>query len=147
MVSCNGLPGATVWLKKIDFESDPNANGGTPFVCHVVIANSQDLCGKLRGMNSKVYFSKLTSLEKSYRDSLEIIKYDIIPGKNKLDQKITPKSYLKARGAFLFVKYLNPGDFTEEIGAFRNVVIRFLPHGIEVHPDLNLDELTSKLNL
>ncbi|MDR3046133.1 MAG: hypothetical protein LBU51_00780 [Bacteroidales bacterium] len=141
------LPSVTVWLRKVDFEVDPNANNRNAFVCHIAVAYSKDLYDKLQGMDAKGYFSSVVSLEKTYKDSIEIFKYDMIPGRNKLNQSINLKSYTKAKGAFLFAKYLTPGKFMENVGSARSLVVRFLPYKMEVHSDTNLDALTQKLNL
>lgn len=147
IASCDMIPNVAVWLKQVDFEVDPNANKGTPFVCHIAIAYSKDLCDKLQGMDSRGYFSTVASLEKTYKDSIEIFKFDMIPGRNKLNQEISLRSYTKAKGAFLFAKYLTPGKFVENVGKTKTLVVRFLPYKMETHSDINLEALTSKLNL
>lgn len=145
--SCDMLPNVAVWLKKVDFEVDSKANNGQAFVCHIVIAYSKDLYDKLQGMDSKGYFSESISLKKTYKDSIEIFAYDLIPGRNKLNQKISLQSYTKAKGAFIFAKYETPGKFAENIGMAQNLVVRFLPYKMEVHSDINFEALTSQLNV
>jgi hypothetical protein len=141
ITACGVLPDVTVWLKKVDFEVDPNANNGTPFSCHIVVAYSKDLYDKLQGMDAQGYFSNAMSLEKTYRDAIEVFKYDMIPGKNKLSQPINLRSYTKAKGAFLFAKYLSPGKFTENVGKAKNMVVRFLPYKMEIHSDISFESL------
>lgn len=141
------LPNVAVWLKKVDFEVDSNANNGQPFVCHIVIAYSKDLYDKLQSMDSKNYFSQSTSLKKTYKDSIEIFSYDLIPGRNKLNQEMKLRSYTKAKGAFIFAKYLTPGKFAENIGMTQNLVVRFAAYKMEIHSDINFEDLTSKINM
>lgn len=147
ITSCDMIPVVTVWLKKVDFEVDPKANNGTAFSCHIVIAYSKDLYDKLQNMDSKKYFLNSTSLEKTYKDSIQIFQYDLIPGRNKLDNKINLRSYTKAKGAFIFAKYDSQGKFAENIGMAQNLVVRFLPYKMELHTDINFEALTSKLNM
>jgi hypothetical protein len=142
--ACNILPETLVWLTRVDFEVDPKANGGKPFVCHIVVAYSKDLYDRLQSMDAKGYFSSATSLEKTYKDSIEVIGFDLIPGRNKTDQSIDIKSRTKAKGAFLYAKYLTPGKFAETIGGARSITVRFLQSNMEVHHDMNLDELWKK---
>lgn len=145
--SCDMLPNVTVWLKKVDFEVDTNANNGRAFVCHIVIAYSKDLYDKLQSMDSKGYFSESASLKKTYKDSIEVFTYDLIPGRNKLNKSISLRSYTKAKGAFIFAKYETPGKFAENIGMAQNLVVRFLPYKMEIHSDINFEALSSKLSI
>jgi hypothetical protein len=145
MSSCDVLPTVSVWLKKVDFEVDPKANNGEAFVCHIVIAYSKDLLDRLQGMDSQGYFSSVAVMEKTYKDSIEIFRYDMIPGKNKIGQNVKPRSYIKAKGAFLFAKYLTPGKFMENIGRSHRLVVRFLPYKMETHDNVGLEELSKKL--
>ena len=147
IASCDMIPSVTVWLRQVDFEVDPKANNGAPFACHIAVAYSKDLYDKLQGMDSQGYFSTVSSLEKTYKDSIEIFKFDMIPGRNKLNQNISLRSYTKAKGAFLFAKYSSPGKFMENVGTTKTLVVKFLPYKMEVHSDISLDALTSKLNL
>lgn len=146
LTSCDMVPNVIVWLQRVDFEVDSKANASNPFVCHIVIAYSKDLCDKLQGIDSKGYFSSVNNLKKTYKDSIEIFSYDIIPGKNKLNQEIKPRSYSNAKGAFIFAKYTTQGRFAENIGMARNLVVRFLPYKMELHPDISFESLTAKLN-
>ena len=146
MAACNMLPNTVVWLRSVDFEVDPQANRGASFVCHITVAYSQDLLEKLKGMpDSKVYFEQVNSLQKTYKDSIQIFKFDMIPGRNQLNRPINLRSYTKAKGAFIFAKYTTPGKFIENVGIARKLTVRFLPNSMEVHSDVNLESLTSQL--
>lgn len=148
MASCSLLPNVPVWLKRVDFEVDPQANRGTSFVCHITVAYSQDLLEKLKGMNdAKVYFEQVEALKKTYKDSIEIFKFDMIPGRNQLNRPITLRSYTKAKGAFIFAKYTTPGKYMENIGLAKTLTVNFLPNKMELHSDINLEQLTSQLNI
>lgn len=135
-----------VWLKKIDFEVAADANKGEPFVCHIVVPYSKDLYNKLANMDAQGYFPESEALQKKYKDSIEVFKFDIIPGKNKLDQKIKLKSYKKAQAAFLFARYSTPGKFAENISNNVSWVVRFHSHKMEVISAVSLDALTEKVN-
>ena len=141
------IPNVPVWLRKVDFEVDPQANRGSSFVCHITVAYSQDLLEKLKGMSdAKVYFEQVESLKKTYKDSIEIFKFDIIPGRNQLDRQIKLRSYTKAKGAFIFAKYTTPGKYMENVGMAKTLTVEFLPNKMELHSDINLEQLTSQLN-
>ncbi|MDR0744557.1 MAG: hypothetical protein LBE97_01210 [Holosporales bacterium] len=144
VTACNFLPDVKVWLKKVDFEVAPDANKGEPFPCHIVIAYSQDLHDRLSGMDAQGYFPNYEAMQKKFKDSIEIFKYDMIPGKNKLDQKIKLKSYKKAISAFLFARYSTPGKFMENIGDAASLVVRFLPYKMEVISESSLDAVLNK---
>ena len=142
----NIIPNTFVWLRKIDFEVDPQANRGNSFVCHVTVAYTQDLQNKLNGFaNSKIYFENVENLKKTYKDSIEIFQFDMIPGKNQLDKKINLRSYTKAKGAFVFAKYTTPGKYIENVGLARTLTVRFLSNKMELHSDISLDKLVSEL--
>jgi hypothetical protein len=140
------LPDVHVWLTRADFEVDPKANKGEAFECHITVAYSKDLFDRLQGMDAQGYFTSVDSLKKTYKDSIEIFSFDIIPGKNKLDQKIKCKSYSKALGAFIFAKYSAAGRFAENVGSAKSIVVRFTPHTMEVTSEASLDAITGKIN-
>ncbi len=143
---CNVIPSVAVWLKKVDFEVSSDANKGSSFVCHIVAVYASDLKDKIQGMDSQSYFSQVNSLLKTHKDSLEIFRYDLIPGKNKLNQAINLRSYSNAKAVYVFAKYTTPGNFMENLGMAHNVVIRFLPYKMEVHKDIGFDSLKKNLN-
>ena len=140
------IPTTFVWLHQLDFEVDPQANGGSSFVCHVTVVYSQDLFDKLSGMkDAKVYFEQVNSLKKTYKDTIEIFKFDMIPGKNQLNKAINLRSYSKAKGAFVFAKYTTPGKYMENVGLARTLIVRFLPNKMELHSDISFEKLTEKI--
>ncbi|MDR3031258.1 MAG: hypothetical protein LBU35_02640 [Holosporales bacterium] len=139
------MPDIRVWLRKIDFEVNPDANRGEPFVCHVVVAYSKDLYDRLSGMDAQGYFPNSDSLQKKYKDSIKIFKYDMIPGKNKLDQNIKLRSYRKAQAAFLFARYSTPGKFMENISDSASIVVKFLPYKMEVVSAISLEAIKEKV--
>lgn len=130
-----------VWLKKVDFQVDPNANKSRAFACHIVVPYSKDLRDRIASMDAQTYFSSINNLEKEYKDSLEIHKYDMIPGKNVLNQIVDIGSYSRAQGAFLFAKYSTQGKFMEDVGGSMSIVVKFLPYKIEVISANSLKEL------
>jgi hypothetical protein len=131
----------------VDFEVDPKANNEQAFECHITIAYSKDLLDRLQGMDAQGYFTSADSLQKTYKDSIEIFSFDMIPGKNKEKQKISLKSYNKALGAFIFAKYSTSGKFAENIGSAKSIVVKFLPHKMEVVSDSTLESLTNKVSI
>jgi hypothetical protein len=141
------VPEIKVFLKEVDFEVDPQANRGGAFVCHIVVAYSGDLYMRLQGMDSNGYFTNAESLEKTYKDSIEVFRFDMIPGRDKLARPIKVRSRTKASGAFIFAKYSTPGKFMESIGRARKIVVRFKPNKMEVISGTNLNELKEKMNL
>jgi hypothetical protein len=139
-VSCSLIPDTVVWLRSITFIVDPKANNGAPFVCHVVVPYSKDLKDRLVSMDAKAYFNNIGKFEKEYKDSIEVFRFDLIPGKNQENKKIDIKSYTKAQGAYLFAKYSNAGKFMENIGSSATAIIKCQQHKIEVTSNDNLKE-------
>jgi hypothetical protein len=132
IASCNLLPNTVVWVRNINFEIDQKANGGKPFVCHVVVPYNDELKELIVSMDSKAYFNKIAKLKKENKDFIEILEFDMIPGKNQINKPIKLKSYAKAKGAYLFAKYEIPGKFMEDIGGTPLATIRCLSHKIEL---------------
>jgi hypothetical protein len=130
-VSCGIIPETIVWLKNISFQVDPKANNGSPFVCHVVVPYSKDLKDRLVSMDSKAYFNNIDRIEKEYKDSIEVFKFDLIPGKNQVNKKIDIRSSTKAMGAYLFAKYSTAGKFMESIGSSPVIVVKCQQYKIE----------------
>ncbi|MDR1333220.1 MAG: hypothetical protein LBJ69_02330 [Holosporales bacterium] len=145
VAACGILPETLVWLQEVDFEVDPKANNGNAFSCHIVVACSNDLCMRLQTMDAKGYFQATTSLEKTYKDSIEIFKIDLVPGRDRKGYRVDIKSRTKAKAAFLFAKYLTPGKFMENVGVSNRITVRFLPNKMEVHHNIDLEALTKKL--
>ena len=140
------IPTSFVWLRKVDFMVDPQANRGHSFACHIAVAYSQDLVDKLTGLaDAKAYFNQVNSLIKTYKDNIQIFKFDLIPGKNRLEQPINLRSYFKAKGAFVFAKYTTPGKYMENVGLARTLTVLLLPNKMELHSDISLDQLTEKI--
>ncbi len=114
-----------VFVRRVDFEVDPKANRGNPFVCHIAIPYSSDLVVKLHGMDAQTYFTQLSELRRLYKDKLEIFSYDIIPGKSRLKEKIEPRSRTKAFGSYIFAKYTVNGKFAERLGLNKKILVKF----------------------
>lgn len=112
-----------VYLQSVAFEVDPEANRGDAFVCNIVIPYSDDLNNRLKSMDAQTYFTQLEDLKKTYKDSLEIFTYDIIPGKNKLSKKVEPRSRFRAKAAYIFAKYSSPGRYSETIGLYPKLLV------------------------
>lgn len=145
--ACDGIiPNSLVWLKKVDFMVDAQANMRKSFSCHIAVAYSQDLADKLAGMaDAKAYFSQVNALTRTYKDNIQIFKFDLIPGKNKLAQPIKLRSYFKAKGAFIFAKYTTQGKYMENIGLARTLTVLFLQNKMELHSDISFDKLAEKI--
>ena len=144
LVACDNLE-QHVLIKSIDFEVDPKANNGEAFACHLVVPYTSELSERLKGMDSQTYFSQLPELQKTYKDALEIFKYDLIPGKNKLNQRIEPRSRVKGRGAYLFAKYTTQGRFAESIGLAKKIVVELLPYKMVLQYNTTLKKLQKQL--
>ena len=140
LAACDNLE-QHVLIKHIDFEVDPKANKGEAFACHLVVPYSTELSSRLKGMDSQTYFSQLPELQKTYKDTLEIFKYDLIPGKNKQNQRVEPRSRIKGRGAFLFAKYSTQGRFAESIGLAKKIVVEMQPYKMTVQYNTTLKKL------
>lgn len=148
LVACDSIiPSSLVWLRKVDFMVDALANNKQSFTCHITVAYSQDLYDKLSGMASSVaYFNQVESLKKTYKDTIQIFSFDLIPGKNRLDQPIKLRSYVRAKGAFIFAKYTTPGKYKESIGLARTLVVNFLSNKMELYSDMSIDKLLKKVS-
>lgn len=113
-----------VYLHSVAFEVDYDANSGDAFVCNIAIPYSDDLNNRLRSMDAQTYFTQLEDLKTTYKDSLEIFTYDIIPGKNKLSKRVEPRSRFKAKGAYIFAKYSSPGRYSETIALYPKLLVQ-----------------------
>lgn len=132
LCGCSSLE-RKVFVKRVDFEVDPKANKGNPFVCHIVVPYSSDLVVKLHGMDAQTYFTQLSELQRLYKDKLEIFSYDIIPGKSRLKEKITPRSRTKAFGAYIFAKYTVNGKFAERLGLNKKILVKFEEYKMTIY--------------
>lgn len=134
-----------VFVRRVDFEVDPKANKGSPFVCNIVVPYSSDLVQKLHGMDAPTYFTQLPELRRLYKDKLEIFSYDIIPGKSKVNQKIEPRSRTKAYGAYIFAKYSVNGKFAERLGLNRKIIVKFEEYKMTIYDGkLNMPKFEDK---
>lgn len=141
MISCGTFSDAIVWVKTISFQVNQNANGGTPFVCHVVIPYQKDMDDKISAMDAKAYFNDDISKSQESNPNIQIFKFDLIPGKNVVGKKVKVKSYSKARGAYLFVKYSKPGKFTANISASSTPVVKCTINSIQILNPQNLSDI------
>jgi hypothetical protein len=145
VTACGLIPEVRVPLREVDFEVDPHANKGEAFVCHIVVAYSMDLYERLKGMDANGYFTSAESIERTYKDSIEIFRFDMIPGRNKINQAVKVRSRTKACGAYIFAKYSTPGRFMENIGKTNKIVVQFKPYKMEITSDKNLEDLKEGL--
>ena len=129
-----------VFLRNVAFEVDPDANNGNAFVCNITVPYSEDLNQRLKSMDAQTYFTQLETLKKTYKDSLEIFTYDIIPGKNKRSKKIEPRSRFKAKGAYIFAKYCSPGKYAETIGLYPKLLVQMKKDRMELKYDFKLKD-------
>jgi hypothetical protein len=138
------FPNIRVLLNRADFEVDTKANMGRPFVCHLVIAYSQDAYNKLSAMTAASYFSGIKKLVKEYRDALEVMQYDIIPGKSIRNIKLQIRDRKNAVAAFLFARYDAPGKFMENVGIYPVLIVKFGTNNFEVLGSSIVKQLLSK---
>ena len=129
-----------VFLRNVAFEVDPDANNGSAFVCNIAVPYSEDLNQRLKSMDAQTYFTQLETLKKTYKDSLEIFTYDIIPGKNKLSKKVEPRSRFKAKGAYIFAKYSSPGRYSETIGLYPKLLAKMKRDRMDIQYDFDLKD-------
>lgn len=139
--SCGIIPKTSVWLKSVSFQVDQQANGGSPFVCHIVVPYSKDLLDRVSAMDAKSYFNSDISKINEHSSDVQIFRYDLIPGKNVIGKAVNIRSYTKAMGAFLFAKYSRPGKFTAKIGASAILAVRCTSNNIQVLTTDNLTEV------
>lgn len=140
------LSGCTkvVPLKSVDFEVKPDANQSTPFVCHIAISYKEDVDQILQGLDSKDYFSKVSDFKNKYKNSLICFSYDLIPGKNKIKQKIQLDNRKKAIGAYIFAKYINDGKFAEHIDSCSKLLVQFSEYNMTLQNDETLKSWNKK---
>ncbi len=129
-----------VYIRNVAFEVDHDANRGSAFVCNITIPYSEDLNQRLKNMDAQSYFTQLEELKRTYKDSIEIFTYDIIPGKNKTSKKIEPRSRFKAKGAYIFAKYSSPGRYSETIGLYPKLLVHMRQDRMELDYDFKLSD-------
>jgi hypothetical protein len=133
LVGCGATPKkAEVWIKRINFIANEDANGGSPFVCHVVITLTPGMKEQILTMDSAAYFNKAEKLEEDRKDVLQIFKFDIIPGRDQLNKRINVKSYMKATGAYVFAKYSAKGNFFGNVGTGTIMTVTFQNNKIKI---------------
>lgn len=134
----------SVLLKSVDFEVPPDANQSTPFVCHIAVSYKEDIDQILQGLNSKDYFSKMNELKNKYKNSLVYFSYDLIPGKNKINQKIQLDNRKKALGAYIFAKYINDGKFAEHLDSCKKILVQFSEYNMVLQNNETLKSWNKK---
>lgn len=139
--SCGMMPSTSVWLKTVSFQVDQKANGGTPFVCHIVVPYSKDLLDRVSAMDAKSYFNSDISKLDENSSGIQIFKYDLIPGENVIAKVVNIRSYTKAMGAFLFAKYSKPGKFTAKVGGSVTLIVRCASNNIQILSAKNISEV------
>lgn len=133
LTSCSSSgPEEKIRLSRVSFVADANANSGTPFQVHIVAAYNDTVLSQLRGMSHTAYFNNVSDLERDNRGSLQIFKYDIVPGTRRGPIETKLNSYSKARGVFVFAKYNAQGRFMENIGTSYSAVVKFMANSMSV---------------
>ena len=132
--SCELFKYINVLLKNVSFDVDTDANGNDQraFSCHVVITYTEEMDKQIAGISANVYFNSVQKLERDYKDAVQIIKFDLMPGKSKLNQSIDVTSRFRAKGAYVIARYQNNGNTKANIGHMPIVIVKCKRNGIDV---------------
>lgn len=110
-----GIQQSKVWLEKVTFKANANANDSSPTKIHIVIAYKEDLAGEIGKLTATDYFKKAVKLKADAGDELDVFSIDVVPDSSaSLD--ITPS---RSTGvvALMFARYTSPGDHRTNVGA------------------------------
>jgi hypothetical protein len=131
--------GSRVWLQEVRFtqgSNDPkNAgpiNGNSPVLVHIVIFYGEDAFKQLGALNADEYFRRAEQIERDYRSTIQIFKFEIPPGVDIGRGYILPDS-AEGIACGVFARYGTPGAHRYNIGSDRIIEIQLGAKDFTVH--------------
>lgn len=138
--------GTNVWLQEIRFKQVSGAdvapgapaksvgpiNGNSPVLVHVIVFMDDAAFKAIGAMNSDEYFKKSEQLERDYRSTIEVFKFEIPPGVKVDPQTISPKNVMGV-GCGVFARYKSPGAHRYNVGSDRVIEIELGPTDFKVN--------------
>lgn len=122
---------ANVWLQEVRFNQVGVINGNSPVMVHVIIFYDEASYKTIGALNSDQYFQQADQIERDYRATIEVYKYEIPPGVKMDPQCISPRSAMgKACG--IFARYATPGAHRYNVGSDRIIQINLGPNDFNV---------------
>lgn len=130
--SAVGIQQSKVWIEKINFRADGNANDSSPVKIHVVIAYKDALAADLGKLTALDYFKKADKLKADAGTDMDVFSIDIIPGYSS-SLAITPSNSTGVV-ALMFARYTSPGDHRTNVGADYEIQVDLGKNDLKVTP-------------
>lgn len=110
----------------------PTANSNSPVPMDLVMVLDKKLIKEVGKLAAKDWFERRLQIQRDYPNLADIVSWEFVPGQHTgtISIDVNPK----AQGAFLFAKYLTPGDNRAVVDIHVPVVINLLEEGFTVQP-------------
>jgi hypothetical protein len=110
----------------------PAANSNNPIAMDLVMVLDKKLVKEVAKLAAKDWFDRRTQIQRDYPNLTEIVPWELVPGQHTgtISVEVNPKT----QGAFLFAKYLNPGDNRAAVDIHVPIVVNLLEEGFTVQP-------------
>ena len=95
-------------LQVVSLVAEKEANKNSALSVDLVVAYDKDLLNRLKGMTSAQYFSSVEQLTRDYPSTLDIWRWEIVPGQVLSRYHLQPTRF-DSWGALFFADYQTPG--------------------------------------
>ncbi len=130
--SAVGIQQSKVWLEKINFRADDNANNTSPVKIHVVIAYKEALATDLGKLTASDYFKKADKLKADAGVDMDVFTIEILTGSS-ISLPIVP-TQSTGLVALMFARYTSPGDHRTNVGADYEIQVDLGKSDLKVTP-------------
>lgn len=130
--SAVGIQQSKVWLEKVNFRADDNANDSSPVKIHIVITYKEALATDLGKLTASDYFKKADKLKADAGIDMDVFAVDVIPGTS-ASLAVIP-SHSTGLVALMFARYTTPGDHRTNVGADYEIQVDLGKNDLKVTP-------------
>jgi len=110
----------------------PTANNNNPIPMDLVMVMDKKLIKEVGKLTAKDWFERRVQIQRDYPNLTEVIPWELVPGQH--TGTISIEVNQKAQGAFLFARYLTPGDNRAAVDVRVPIVVNMLEEGFTVQP-------------
>jgi len=116
----------------IQLNVSPAANSNNPIPMDLVMVLDKKLVKEVAKLSAKDWFERRVQIQRDYPNLTEVIPWELVPGQH--TGSISIDINVKTQGAFVFARYLLPGDHRAAVDVRVPVVVNLLEEGFTVQP-------------
>jgi hypothetical protein len=128
-----GASSTKVYLNKVTFKADDDANDNSAVKIHIVIVHKEETLKTLISLDSESYFKKIDDMKDNdpNKESFEIFEADIVPGIS-YTMPINLMNPIHGIAGFIFSNYSSKGKHRKMIGSDQVITIHLKKDNFDI---------------